>query len=545
MQLKKYFSFLLVFMVSVAVFAQDLNTIKPPKLVVGLVVDQMRWDFLNRYQPLYGKGGFRRLMTEGFRCENTFIPYVPTYTAAGHAAIFTGSVPAINGIVGNNWFDQATGLSIYCADDSTVHGVGSLTSAGNMSPRNMITTTIGDELKLSNNFQSKVIGISLKDRGAIFPAGHSANAAYWLDDEAGGKWITSSYYTDSLPGWVIDFNSRNLPDNYMKKDWNTLLPLSSYTQSTYDEQNYEGTIPGEKSTSFPHRLSEIKDKRMLAFRFTPFANTFSLDFAREAIEAEKLGQDAITDILTVSLSSTDYCGHEFGPNSIEVEDMYLRLDQDIASFLSYLDVKLGKGNYVFFITADHGVANIPAFLESKKIPAGTFRGKDLLTELNASVEKIWGYPKLIRKLENAQLYLDPSMMQKAGNEAGAIKAHLLQQLLDKPYVTNAFSLSALHEVTLPSAIKSTVANGYYPKRSGDIQIITLPNYIDKSKTGTTHGVWNPYDAHIPLIWFGTGIRKGALYRETYMTDIAATLAALLGIQMPNGCVGKVIEELMR
>ena len=227
-----------------------------PKLVVGLVIDQMRWDYLYRYYNRYSNNGFKKLINQGFSFENTFIPMVPTYTAVGHSCIYTGATPATNGIVGNNWYEKTTKRNMYCTDDSTVQGVGNNDNAGKMSPKNLWATTITDELRLSNNFQSKVIGIALKDRGAILPAGHSANAAYWYDEKV-GKWITSNYYMQQLPEWVNAFNQKDYAGNYMKQDWNTMYPINTYTLSSADDKPYELALPGLQSPTFPHKLSSI------------------------------------------------------------------------------------------------------------------------------------------------------------------------------------------------------------------------------------------------------------------------------------------------
>ncbi|HMC98797.1 MAG TPA: alkaline phosphatase family protein, partial [Ferruginibacter sp.] len=284
------------------------------------MIDQMRWDYLYRFNSLYGETGFKRLIKDGFSAENTFLPYVPTYTAVGHTCVYTGSVPAISGIVGNNWFDKTTGKNVYCTDDSTVSTVGSNSRAGKMSPDNLWVTTVTDELRLSNNFKSKVIGIALKDRGSILPAGHSANGAYWYD---AGKWITSSYYMNALPGWVDEFNAKDMAGAFMKQDWNTLLPINRYDQSTEDFKTYEYSIKGEKTVTFPHLLSAIPDSiKYESFRTTPFGNSFTFEFAKAAIQNENLGNNSVPDFLTVSISSTDYVGHAFGPNSIEIEDTY-------------------------------------------------------------------------------------------------------------------------------------------------------------------------------------------------------------------------------
>lgn len=527
----------LLLVISFSLTAQILR----PKLVVGLVIDQMRWDYLYRYNALYGPGGFKRLLNQGFSNENTFIPYVPTYTAVGHTSVYTGSVPAITGIVGNNWFDKTLNRDVYCTEDETVQTVGSNSKAGNMSPANLWTTTITDELRLSNNFKSKVIGIALKDRGAILPAGHSANAAYWYDGKV-GKWISSTYYMDNLPAWVNNFNSNDLAGKYMSKDWNTLLPIDKYDLSTIDDKSYESNIKGEKSVVFPHRLSTVTDKYE-AFKTTPFANTFTFDFAKDAIENEKLGKNNVTDFLTVSISSTDYIGHTFGPNSIEAEDTYLRLDKDIADFLSYLDKTIGTGNYLFFLTADHGVSQIPAFLTEHKIPAGLFETKEISKELNEAIEKQVGVKNAIKSIMNYQVYLNDTDSIVASN-IKEITSVIIKALEQNPNIISAFSLKNLNAITLPSPQKERIANGYNPKRSGDIQFTYKPNYFFGAKKGTTHGAWNPYDSHIPLLWYGWKVKHGKSNREVYMTDISATIAAMLHIQMPSGCVGKPITELI-
>jgi len=516
-----------------------------PKLVVGLVIDQMRWDYLYRYNHRYGVNGFKRLLSQGYSCENTLIPYVPTYTAVGHTCVYTGSIPAITGIVGNNWYDKATGKSVYCTDDSTVQTIGGSPDAGKMSPVNMWTTTVTDELRLSNNFRSKVIGIALKDRGAILPAGHSANAAYWYDDKA-GKWVTSSFYMQQLPSWVSGFNQKDLPSVYMGRDWNTLFPIAEYDQSTADDKPFESRIKGDSGVIFPHKTSTYGEANKYAsFKTTPFANTYTFDFARTAIENENLGRNKVTDFLTISISSTDYIGHSFGPNSIEIEDTYLRLDADIADFLTYLDKRLGAGNYLLFLTADHGVAHVPAFLKENRIPAGTMEDSVIAKELNVLIEAEYGIGKVARKVMNYQVYLDLEAIRKAGKDEAMVKNSVIRFLKQKPFIVAAFATDWLEQTTLPQPQKQMMINGYNPKRSGDVQFTYKPGYFDGGSKGTTHGLWNPYDAHIPLLWFGWKIKPGKTYRETYMTDIAPTVAALLQIQAPNGNVGKVITELAK
>ena len=545
--LRRYFLLFTFYFFTTIAIAQTAvhGSVGKPKLVVGLVIDQMRWDYLYRFNSLYGQGGFKRLLKQGFSAENAMIPYLPTYTAVGHTCIYTGSVPAISGIVGNNWFDKTTGKGVYCTDDSTVATVGNNGLAGKMSPDNLWVTTVTDELKLSNNFKSKVIGIALKDRGAILPAGHSANAAYWYDDQA-GKWITSSYYMQNLPDWVNQFNDGDLPAKYMSSDWNTLYPISKYDLSSADDEPYETAIKGEKGVVFPHPLSKISTQDLYAsFKTTPFANTYTFDFAKAAVEKEGMGKGSVTDFLAVSISSTDYIGHSFGPNSVEIEDTYLRLDKDIADFLAYLDKTIGAGNYLFFLTADHGVAHIPAFLNEHKLPGGTFSENTIARDINTAVDSAFGIPKVVNTVMNYQVYLNDAAISAAGKDKEAIEKLVIRKLKQRPYIITAFALEEIAETALPQPQRDMMINGYNPKRSGDIQFTFKPGYFDGGTKGTTHGLWNPYDAHIPCVFFGWGVKPGKTNRETYMTDIAPTIAALLHIQMPNGCVGKVITEVVK
>ncbi len=515
---------------------------KKPKLIVGIVVDQMRWDYLYRFTDQYVANGFRRMIDQGFTCENTFIPYMPTYTAAGHACVYTGSVPAINGIMGNNWYDKTKRASVYCTDDDSVTTVGTTGDVGKMSPVNMWTTTITDELRLSNNFQSKVIGIALKDRGSILPAGHSANAAYWYEGKT-GKWITSSYYMNALPGWVTAFNAKDLVAGYMSRDWNTLLPIAQYKLSSTDDKPYERNIDGETTVTFPHKLSAIGAEKYESFRYTPAAATFTFDFAKAAIENEKLGAGSVTDFLAVSISSTDYVGHQFGPNSIEVQDTYLRLDRDIADLLTYLDTKYGRGNYLTFLTADHAVAHVPGFLKEHKLPGGTYSDGDAIKAINLAIDNKFGVKNAILSSQNYQVYLDTDEIDKKGKNIKDVTALVIKMLKELPYVVEAFEFNGLGASTLPEPQNERFINGFNSQRGGDIMFTVKPGYFSGSDKGTTHGSWNPYDAHIPLLFYGWNVKPGKTSREVYMTDIAPTVAAMLKIQMPNGSIGKVITEI--
>ncbi|MFP5081979.1 alkaline phosphatase PafA [Pedobacter sp. JCM 36344] len=550
---KAYKLFALVSLISLTTVAQTKksepvqNPIYPaqvgrPKLVVGMVIDQMRWDYLYRYYNRYSAGGFKRLINEGFSAENTLIPFTPTYTGCGHASIYTGSVPAINGIVGNDWYDRSINRNMYCAEDTTVSTVGSNTTAGNMSPKNLLVTTITDELRLATNFQSKVIGISLKDRGSIMPVGHSANAAYWYDGGT-GDWITSTHYMSKLPTWLEDYNKIKLANKFYDKNWNTLYPIDSYTQSTIDNKPYEGKARGEETPTFPHPLKLYIGKNYDMIRSTPYGNTMTLDLAKLAILSENLGKGTSTDFLAVSCSSTDYVGHQYGPNSIEAEDTYLRLDKDLEEFLNYLDKTIGKGNYLFFLSADHGAAHVPGFMEENKLPGGLFSDSQVVRSLNTEIENKFKVKKAIITSSNSQFYFDHKAINDAKADIDVIKKLTIEALKEQDQVLDAVDLSNLSSETLPEQIKKMVTNGYNPRRSGDIYYILKSNYFGGGKTGTTHGSWNPYDSHIPCVFMGWHVKPGKTNKTHYMTDIAATLAAMLHIQMPSGCVGEPIIEL--
>jgi predicted AlkP superfamily pyrophosphatase or phosphodiesterase len=516
-----------------------------PKLVVGIVVDQMRWDYLYRYYNRYSEGGFKRLLNEGFTCENTYINYIPSYTAVGHTCIFTGSVPSITGIAGNDWTEQLTGARVYCTDDSTVQSVGVSSSPdGKMSPRNLLVSTITDELRMATNFQSRVVGISLKDRAAILPAGHSANAAYWMDDST-GNFITSTYYMTKLPKAVEDFNRENNIEQFLRSDWNTLYPINTYIESDSDNKSYEGKLPGEAAPVFPHNIKSAYSRTHASFRTTPFGNSLTLDFAKAILNGYQLGQGPATDFLTINCASTDYVGHLFGPNSIEIEDTYLRLDLDLASFFSELDRKLGKGNYLVFLTADHGAAHAVGYSRENRMPADFFVTREILAALDQLIRQKYGISGAIRSAENYQINFDLPKIAAANVDLDGIKKLVVDYLKKQPGVAYAVDMDRLEDAAVPEPLRSMIINGYNFKRSGQIQVVFQPGWLESyARTGTTHGAWNAYDTHIPLIFMGWDIHPGATASPVHMTDIAPTLATMLHIQAPSGNIGKPIVELL-
>ena len=548
------------FFISVSAFSQNKNVVNlknnlvttslsnKPKLVVGIVIDQMRWDYLYRFQPLFSsKGGFARMMNEGYNCNNTLIPYTPTVTACGHTCVYTGSVPNIHGITGNNWWDKAANKEMYCTEDKSVLAIGnSKGDAGKMSPKNMLVTTIGDELRLATNFKSRVIGVAFKDRGAILPAGHSANAAYWYD-KGTGEFISSTHYMNALPKWVNDFNSRKIVDSFYTLGWQTKLNKETYLEyCTEDVKDYEYKAFGKDALGFPYNnLAQFINKDYNKIISTPYGDKIIVELAKLTLLNEKLGKYNSTDMLTVSFSTPDYIGHYFGPNSWELLDAYIKLDEELGKFFDFLDEQYGKGNYLSFLTADHAVAHIPAFMQEHKLPGGVFDDKGAEKEMNTQLMNQFGASHLIVSSSNFQISLNHNKIDSLKLDEEKITHWIIQYLKSREEVMNAFELDDLMEQPMNKTVREMLANGYFSGRSGDIQYILKPGFIDGMKTGTTHGLWNPYDTHIPLLWYGWGIKKGSTHRETYMTDIAATVAAILKIQMPSGCIGKVITEVMQ
>lgn len=542
---KYLFSLLLAAILAMPAMAQ--NPFRRPKLVVGVVVDQMRWDYLYRYQERFGDNGFKRLMREGFNCENTMLNYIPAVTAIGHTSIYTGSVPAIHGIAGNDF--HIDGKQTYCTDDAAVATVGSNSDAGKMSPHNLKVTTIGDELHLATNYRSKVISVSLKDRASILPGGHTADGAYWFDAET-GNFITSTYYRKDLPGWLKKFNDRQLAKHYLSQDWETLYPTESYKNSTADNNSYENPFPGADTPTMPVTTSKLMDSEGLGLiRNTPYGNTLTIDLALAAIDGERLGNRGETDMLAVSLSSTDYIGHQFGTYAIETEDTYLRLDRDIARLLAALDQEIGKGEYLLFLTADHAAAHNFKFLTDKGIPAGGWDIGKTKAALNSHLKAEFKTDcNLVSGLLNYQIFLDNEKIDSLGISKENVVAAAIDYIKRGEGVYCAVEQENAGTATLPSPIKDRIVNGYYPGRSGEIQIIMQPGWYgleSEATGGTDHGVWHPYDTHVPLIFFGSGINPGATFTPVEITDIAATVCALLHIQMPDGCLGKPVTELTK
>lgn len=535
--MKRFTIFLFLTLMAFNLEAQEYSREKP-KLVVGVVVDQMRYDYLTRFWDRFGKDGFKKLVNEGFNFKNHHYNYVPTYTGPGHASIYTGTSPMNHGIISNNWYDKTNGEFVYCASDPKVNPVGTNSDAGKMSPRRMLSTTVADQNRLNTEMRGKTIGVSLKDRASILPAGHAANAAYWFHGKGEGKWITSSYYMEKLPQWVIDFNKSGKAASYLKS-WNTLYDIDTYAESGSDVNNFEGGFKGKKTASFPYDLAKLKDENggYDILKSTPFGNDLTLDFAMAAIEGEQLGVDKDTDFLTLSFSTTDYVGHNFGVNSKEVEDTYLRLDKTLGRLLKYLDEKVGKGNYTLFLTADHGGVNVPAYLQSAKIPAGYFDDKAFGKRLKSFVNEEFGVEDLISSISNGQVFLDYGLMNKEDLEAEDVEQRLAAYILQQDKIARVYTRSQMMNGNYTKGVAAAIQNGFNQKRSGDVIFVLEPATISYSHTGSTHGSDYSYDTHVPLLFYGKGIEKGETTSRSEVIDIAPTVSAILGIAAPNATTG--------
>ena len=514
-----------------------------PKLVVGIVVDQMRYDYLTRFEGRYGESGFKRLINNGFNCKNNHFNYIPTYTGPGHASVYTGTTPKYHGIISNNWYDKASGDFVYCAGDDSFESVGTTDKAGKMSPYRMQTTTFTDENRLFTQMRGKTIGISIKDRGAILPAGHTANAAYWFHGKDEGRFISSTFYMNELPKWVQDFNDKKSAEKYFKV-WNTLYDINTYNESGADLNNFEGGFNGKDTATFPYDLAALKNKNggYDILKATPYGNSIVTDFALAALDSENLGQDNDTDVLAISYSSTDYIGHNFGVNSKEIEDTYIRLDLELERLLNNLDAKVGKGNYTVFLTSDHGAVEVPAYLESMHIPAGYINNGNTNKKFKAFMLETYGVDDLIANVSNNQVFLNYERLAELNIELEDVQEAIIEELISYDSVYKVYKAKTMNSTAFTTGIEMLLQLGYNQKRSGDILIVGDPGFISYSKTGSTHGSGFNYDTHVPLIFYGFGINKGETLERTEITDVAPTISSLLNISFPNGAIGTPIEK---
>lgn len=545
----KYLVLLLALSLSSLLQAQEKNKDVQPKLVVGIMVDQMRQEYLYRFHSKYGNGGFKRLMNDGFVLKNGHYNYAPTVTGPGHASVYTGAPPAIHGIIGNEWYDKDLKKDVNCVDDPQHTVIGVATGNGDVSPWRMLSTTITDELELFTQKRAKVIGISIKDRGAVLPAGHTPDGAYWYDGTS-GKFVTSTYYTTKLPDWVEKFNQQNLAEKYITREWSTLLPINQYVESGPDNTPYENKLGGKEQPVFPYNLKTLRkanDYSLLSS--TPFGNDYLTDLAKAALAGENLGTDEITDFLAISYSSTDALGHAVGPNAIEIQDMYLRLDKNIEDLLKTLDARVGAGNYTVFLTADHGVADVAQYLKDNKIPAGYLNGSKLMSGLDEYLQQFFPGKKIVEKISGGQIFFDQEVFHNDPKASGVellIATELtVNYLMKQQGIANAYSENVIRQSSFgEEGLKGFVVRGYHPKRCGDVVIVPEPGWYSAGGIpGTTHGSPYTYDTHVPIVFYGKGIKKGSSVKYHSITDIAPTLSVLLNIKFPSGCTGQPVEEL--
>ena len=524
--------------------SSQLSSNNNPKLVVGVVVDQMRFEYLNRFKNKYSSQGFLRLINQGYSCNNHHFNYIPTITGPGHASIFSGTTPSVHGIIGNDWYDKIKQKTVYCTTDDKYHTIGAEAKYGKVAPTNLKVTTVADQNRIFTQMRGKTIGVSIKDRGAVFPSGHTANGAYWFEGLNEGKWVTSSYYMDKLPQWVTEFNASSNISNYLKT-WNTYYDINLYLESGPDNSNYEKGFNGKTAPVFPYDLKELTgyNEGYDIIKTSPFGNTMTTDFAFSAIEAEDLGDDEFTDFLTISYSSTDYVGHDFGLSSVELQDTYLRLDLEIERLLNYLDKNVGEGNYTLFLTADHGAAEVPAYLSDINVP-GSNIGKDDFSPLFDAMKAKYGVSDLINNISNNQVFLNQERILSLQLNPEEVQKFVVNKIIDYPFISNAYTASAMQSTNFNSGLPMLLQNGYNQKLSGDILFALQPGVIVYGPKGTTHGSGYSYDTHVPLLFYGNKVKKGVSYEPTNVTDIAPTISALLGISFPSGATGSIIERVI-
>jgi predicted AlkP superfamily pyrophosphatase or phosphodiesterase len=531
---------------SAGLIAQPVGT---PKLVVGIVVDQMRYEYLYRYERKFGEGGFKRFLKDGFNVKNGHYNYVPTYTGPGHASVYTGTTPAIHGIIGNDWWEKESKSTVNCVGDARQKPVGS-EGNGDVSPYRMLTTTISDELEVATQRRAKVIGVSIKDRGAVLPAGHTPDGAFWYDGTT-GKFISSTYYKPALPTWMDQFNARNLADKYLNQEWKTMLPIEQYKESGPDDTAYEIKFKGLTKPTFPYDLKELRrtNGNFDMLSTTPFGDDILTEVAKAAVDGEGLGKDEWTDMLCISFSTPDAVGHGFGPNSVEIEDIYLRLDRNLADLFAKLDADVGKGQYVVFLTADHAVAEVPQYLKDIKIPADYQDGAAIAAGLNDFLKVYFPDKKLVEKISNGQVFLDPSVFGEDPKASGVdylIALELVRTYLQRqPGVAEVYTKQTiLNSDYGEQGNKGAIRRGFHTKRSGDVAYILEPGWLASTSTvGTSHGSPYTYDTHVPMLFYGFGIRAGETVQYHAITDIAPTMSVIMKVKFPSGCTGQPIAEL--
>jgi len=534
----KNFSYLLLtFLFSITSYAQKS---KEPKLAVGIVVDQMRYDYLEKFYNDFGENGFKRLINGGTNFTNCKINYIPTVTGAGHASIYTGTTPYFHGIIANDWKDRRTFDNVNCVTATTptnkmyVEGI-----SKTQSPDQLLSTTIGDQIKLNDYGKSKVISISIKDRASMLPAGQAADAAYWFNED-NGKFITSYHYMNKLPDWVTNFNNSGKVDSYLNKEWTLFKPAEVYKNLLPDNSPYETDEFYEGRTSLPHSFKNVpKNKIYEKLVHTPFGNQILIDFLKEALANENLGKGNYLDFLAISFSSPDKIGHDYGPQSYELKDHYLRLDAQLAELLKMLDAQVGKGNYLLFLTADHGAMENTQLLKDMHFDAGILETTNYYDDLVKFLSNKYGSDSLIAARFSRNLYLNYNVMERLKLISSKVESTIKDYLLSNvPAITEVYTRTELEGMQASRYTNNYLLNGFNKKRSGDVVYSLRANYLNYTKTfGAQHGSRHSYDNHIPLLFYGTSVPKSVRNDEVYIEDIAATVCDLIGVEKPSDCIG--------
>lgn len=531
MRIKK----LLLLSVSTLLLALSLKA-ETPKLVVTILVDQMRYDYLERFSDQFTNNGFKLLTEQGAFMTFARYNYYPTKTGPGHASYLSGSPPAVHGIIENDWYDKRTHRTMYCVEDKSVESVGTTGDKGKMSPKNFIGSTFCDQMRL--HYHSKVISISMKDRGAILPAGKKPAGAYWFDTKS-GNFITSTYYMKELPAWVQGFNDRKLPASFIGKKWTRLVDEKYYTNP--DDGVGEGSLAGEKTVTFDHTIAASKNGAVDSIMPTPYGNEVLMQFAKAAIEGEKLGTGPQPDVLCVSFSSIDYCGHKFGPYSQEVQDITLQLDRQLSELFTYLDQKVGLKNVAMVLTADHGVVPTPEYAAQQGLDGERVKDSLLMVDLMDKLSKKFGPGKYFmtpRPVEG-NLYFNHDLLEEKKIPVEDLCNFIREWAFDTGKYQAAYSRAQLLDGRTPGQLGQFVFNGYNAERSGDMVLVTKPFLLmSGATTGTSHGTPYNYDTHVPVCFYGSAFKPGRYADVFYITDIAPTLCAALHIDVPAASIGK-------
>jgi predicted AlkP superfamily pyrophosphatase or phosphodiesterase len=546
-------SVIFVFLVSVGIKLSGQGAYLPPdkpRLVIGIVVEQLKYDQLEKYRDRLAENGIKRLINEGTYFKNASFEYMLTQSAPGHATISTGTEPSYHGITSDNWYLPLKNELINCTKDINVNPVGGSFESGLHSPVNLQASTFSDELKMSTNRNAKVFAVGLRENSVILSAGHAADGAYWFDNTT-GTWMSSTFYIKALPGWVNDFNAMKYPDSYLNNSWSMLRPAKDYVDCLPDSNNFETGF--NSGNYFPYDLKKLRSKWTSGarndyslLRETPFGNSFTTSFAIKLIEKEDLGKDDVPDFLTICYSATDYIGHRFGPSSVEMGDAIFRLDVEIKNLLTFINDSIGKKNVLIYFTSAHGISEIPAVLQKNRIPAGYFKQNQALQLLRTYLNAVYGEGDWVKGYSERQIFLNRTLIEDARLSLDEVQKKVARFLVQFTGVAAAYPYSAFEANDFGNGNLKRIVNNFNPQRSGDVIVTLNPGWVENDEDFVTnHNSPYEYDSHVPLIWYGWTVNKLIVTRQVNMTDIAATLSSLCKVPYPNACTGEPLFELFR